>query len=101
MLVTARMSISAITPGPLGIRLTRPSADAPAAMARRASAGEAMQQILMRGYMVQVPDGDGVPQSARDNDHRRTSRETRGGALAQGVTVRCVACRTFANSSSP
>src|ERR1043165_5957944 len=38
-----------ITPGPLGIAETRPSADAPASMARRASSMEAMQQILMRG----------------------------------------------------
>src|ERR1051326_7600085 len=37
-----------ITPGPLGIVETRPSADAPASMARRASAMEAMQQILIR-----------------------------------------------------
>ena len=38
---------SAITPGPLGIADTKPSADAPQAIARSASATEAMQQILM------------------------------------------------------
>jgi hypothetical protein len=39
---------SSITPGPLGIAPTSPSASAPCAIARRASSGEAMQQILIR-----------------------------------------------------
>src|ERR1051325_3547683 len=42
------MRFHGITPGPLGISETRPSADAPAPMARRASSMEAMQQTLMR-----------------------------------------------------
>jgi len=43
------ISVSAITPGPLGIADTRPSAAAPCAIARRASSTEAMQQIFTRG----------------------------------------------------
>ena len=40
---------SGMTPGPLGIAETSPSADAPQAMAARASSREAMQQIFTRG----------------------------------------------------
>jgi hypothetical protein len=39
------MRSSSITPGPLGIAETRPIADAPAAIAARASSALAMQQI--------------------------------------------------------
>src|ERR1043165_2331325 len=57
-----------ITPGPLGISETRPSADAPASMARRASSTEAMQQTLIRTPPSYLPSrllhrphlGDGV-----------------------------------------
>src|SRR5690242_10095843 len=40
---------SEITPGPLGIEETSPRAEAPQAIAARASSKEAMQQILIRG----------------------------------------------------
>jgi len=40
---------SSTTPGPLGMDETRPSADAPCAMASRASSGDLMQQIFTRG----------------------------------------------------
>src|SRR5688500_6145390 len=43
------MSGSGITPGPLGISDTRPIADAPCAIASRASSTLAMQQTLTRG----------------------------------------------------
>jgi hypothetical protein len=43
------MSASSITPGPLGIEDTRPSAEAPADTASRASATLEMQQTLTRG----------------------------------------------------
>ena len=46
------ISASGITPGPLGISETRPRADAPAAMATRASSRLEMQQILTRGRAV-------------------------------------------------
>src|SRR5262245_10572686 len=52
----AVMSSSGITPGQLGICDTNPSADAPWATARLASAGEPMQQILMRGIMAATPE---------------------------------------------
>jgi hypothetical protein len=41
-----------MTPGPLGIDETRPSAEAPARMAIHASSTLAMQQILIRGRRV-------------------------------------------------
>jgi hypothetical protein len=40
---------SGITPGPLGIAETKPTAAAPATIAACASQGEAMQQTLTRG----------------------------------------------------
>jgi hypothetical protein len=43
------ISSSPITPGPLGMCETRPSADAPQSMARAASSTLAMQQIFIRG----------------------------------------------------
>ena len=43
---------SLITPGPLGIRETRPKADAPASTAIAASSTLAMQQIFTRGVRV-------------------------------------------------
>src|SRR4051794_32584447 len=43
------ISDSGIGPGPLGMRETRPMADAPLATASAASAGEAMQQIFTLG----------------------------------------------------
>src|ERR1700694_3167440 len=45
----SRMRDSAMGPGPLGIRDTRPMAEAPLRTARAASASAAMQQILTRG----------------------------------------------------
>jgi hypothetical protein len=44
------MSGSSITPGPLGIAETSPSADAPASTAMAASAALEMQQIFTRGW---------------------------------------------------
>jgi len=43
---------SPITPGPLGMVETRPSADAPQSMARAASSTLPMQQIFTRGVRV-------------------------------------------------
>src|SRR5438477_3926714 len=43
---------SLMTPGPLGMAETNPSADAPAAMAMRASSTELMQQTFTRGTRV-------------------------------------------------
>ena len=43
------MSSSEITPGPLGIEDTRPTAEAPQAIASCASSGDLMQQILILG----------------------------------------------------
>src|SRR5216684_5324231 len=43
---------SLMTPGPLGMLETRPSADAPHSMARAASSGLPMQQIFTRGVRV-------------------------------------------------
>ena len=48
---------SLITPGPLGIAETNPSADAPASIAMRASATELMQQIFTRGARVGSIEG--------------------------------------------
>jgi hypothetical protein len=45
------MRSSGIGPGPLGIRATRPRADAPASMAIPASSSDEMQQILTLGIM--------------------------------------------------
>jgi hypothetical protein len=53
--VMRTMVASSITPGPLGMEETRPRADAPCAMASRASAGDLMQQIFTRGRI----GGDG------------------------------------------
>src|ERR1700719_2159327 len=47
--VMRAMAASSITPGPLGMDETRPKAEAPYAMASRASAGDLMQQIFTRG----------------------------------------------------
>jgi len=49
--VMRAMAASSIMPGPLGMEETRPSADAPCAMASRASSGDLMQQIFTRGRM--------------------------------------------------
>src|SRR5580700_4586025 len=46
------ISSSPITPGPLGMRETRPSADAPPSTARAASSMLLMQQIFTRGVRV-------------------------------------------------
>src|SRR5271169_2310788 len=46
------ISSSEITPGPLGIAETRPSAAAPCSMARTASSPLEIQQILTRGRFV-------------------------------------------------
>ena len=46
------MVSSVMTPGPLGIAETSPKADAPLAIAARASSSEAMQQILTLGLVV-------------------------------------------------
>jgi hypothetical protein len=46
------ISLSPITPGPLGIAETSPSAEAPARTAVHASSTEEMQQTLMRGLEV-------------------------------------------------
>lgn len=46
------MTASGMGPGPLGMVPTRPKALAPQRIARRASSGFMMQQILMRGYRV-------------------------------------------------
>src|SRR5260370_20411575 len=43
---------SLMTPGPLGMFETKPSADAPHAMARAASSTLPMQQIFTRGVLV-------------------------------------------------
>src|SRR6266436_3438957 len=43
---------SEITPGPLGMAETSPTAEAPQEIAARASASEAMQQILIRGIVL-------------------------------------------------
>src|SRR6266550_2889459 len=45
----SRMRDSGMGPGPLGIRDTRPMADAPIRTASAASSSEAMQQTLTRG----------------------------------------------------
>src|SRR5260221_11729284 len=45
------ISASSITPGPLGMDDTSPSAEAPARTARAASSALLMQQILMRGFI--------------------------------------------------
>jgi hypothetical protein len=45
---------SLIEPTPDGMAATRPSASAPAAMARRASSTDAMQQTLIRSLMANV-----------------------------------------------
>jgi hypothetical protein len=46
------ISASSIAPGPLGMRETRPSADAPRSIASQASSVLAMQQIFTRGIAV-------------------------------------------------
>src|SRR5260370_36400536 len=46
---------SEMTPGPLGMAETRPNAEAPAAMASAASAGDRMQQILTLGRVCMGP----------------------------------------------
>ena len=46
------ISSSAITPGPLGMVETSPSAEAPARIAAHASSTDEMQQTLMRGRAV-------------------------------------------------
>jgi hypothetical protein len=46
------MVSSAMTPGPLGIEETNPNAEAPHAMAACASSSEAIQQILIRGFVL-------------------------------------------------
>jgi hypothetical protein len=48
---------SLITPGPLGIAETKPSAEAPTSIAKRASAIELMQQIFTRGARVGSIEG--------------------------------------------
>src|SRR5687767_14007203 len=48
------MSPSSITPGPLGISETSPTADAPHSTTRRISSTLAMQQTLTRGRVVIV-----------------------------------------------
>src|SRR5260221_12570764 len=45
------ISASSITPGPVGMDDTSPSAEAPARTARAASSALPMQQILMRGFI--------------------------------------------------
>jgi hypothetical protein len=52
---------SLITPGPLGIDETRPSAEAPHSMASAASSTEPMQQIFMRGTRVGLMDASYSP----------------------------------------
>jgi hypothetical protein len=44
-----RIVSSEMTPGPLGMAETSPKAEAPQAMANRASASDLMQQILILG----------------------------------------------------
>jgi hypothetical protein len=46
-----------MTPGPLGMFETKPSADAPHAMARAASSTLPMQQIFTRGVRVAFMQG--------------------------------------------
>jgi hypothetical protein len=48
---------SLMTPGPLGMVETRPSADAPHSMARAASSTLPMQQIFTRGVCVAFMKG--------------------------------------------
>jgi hypothetical protein len=50
--VMRSMTASSITPGPLGMCDTNPTAAAPDAIASRASSGDLMQQILTRGRMM-------------------------------------------------
>ena len=45
--------LSVMTPGPLGMFETRPSADAPCSMASAASSMLLMQQIFTRGVRVE------------------------------------------------
>src|ERR1700681_2927631 len=52
----SRMRDSGIGPGPLGIRDTRPMADAPIRTASAASAAEAMQQTLTRIGMGNITE---------------------------------------------
>lgn len=46
------ISVSLMTPGPLGMLETKPSADAPDSTARAASSTLLMQQIFTRGMRV-------------------------------------------------
>ncbi len=55
------MSGSGMTPGPLGIDETSPSAEAPARMAAWASSTLEMQQILMRGMLLASMGGPTTP----------------------------------------
>src|SRR6185437_11319823 len=54
MAAISAMSLSLMTPGPLGILPTRPSAEAPTETASRASAIDMMQQILTLGLAIAV-----------------------------------------------
>jgi len=51
---------SLITPGPLGMRETRPSAEAPHSMASAASSTPEMQQIFTRGVKIGFMGGFGT-----------------------------------------
>lgn len=50
----AAINSAAITPGPLGIPETSPSADAPQPIASLASSGLLMQQIFTRGLTGRI-----------------------------------------------
>src|ERR1035438_5006359 len=68
--------LSLMTPGPLGMSETRPSADAPHSMARAASSTLPMQQIFTRGARVGFMDFLCEPQSQVWQVVNRISGET-------------------------
>jgi len=71
------MLSSGMTPGPLGMSDTRPSAAAPAATAARASAALRMQQTLTRGTELGstagAQDTEGPRDGARSSSHKRSN----------------------------
>src|SRR6476620_7822295 len=69
------ISSSSIGPGPLGIRETKPIADAPCASAIRASSTLAMQQIFTRVVIAELSPSPAA----------RTIHLAQGSALAQFI----------------
>src|SRR5687768_16438336 len=60
------ISSSGIGPGPLGIADTSPTADAPCSMASHASSTLGMQQIFIRGFVINGDHLRGVPQHGEE-----------------------------------